>query len=168
MSEHKINKINVKGENLRGWGRNGYINVDHVEVYTSPDGAFTGTDGEPSSSVHIRSAKSRQGSPIIVKGPRDKVLALFERVRDAIQLALPTREKFLDTDVEVDTIDAYAESGGDRCPVCGENDRELEGFRADGNLVLQDVECNSCGAAWVDVFRVVRYSELEVPGRSMR
>lgn len=46
----------------------------------------------------------------------------------------------------------------DRCPICGS--REVEALNAvdlDGNRGVQDIECQSCGSTWQDVYRLEGY-----------
>ena len=68
-------KIETKGRDCEGFGRNGYFKLDHIEVYAPAEG---------DASIHFRSSRSRGGSPALVVGPREEVLKLVDDIRAAL------------------------------------------------------------------------------------
>lgn len=75
-------RIDVKGLGVEGWGRNGFFQVDHIEVYVDPD------DHEsPEIAIHVRSAKSRDGSPMLLRAPRKTMRKLLAVLKQAAATA---------------------------------------------------------------------------------
>jgi hypothetical protein len=60
------------------------------------------------------------------------------------------------------TPEAYAESLGTRCPVCGSDMLEGWDFTTDDGIASQEVNCTECNASWRDVFTLTGYDNLEV------
>ena len=56
----------------------------------------------------------------------------------------------------------YIDNAGNICPNCESNNVEAESPEADGGIAWGKVECVDCSAVWVDHFRLVGYSRLEL------
>jgi len=50
---------------------------------------------------------------------------------------------------------AYIEGKSCHCPFCKSEDIEGGHMEVDGTGAWQEVECNSCGATWQDVYKLV-------------
>lgn len=57
----------------------------------------------------------------------------------------------------------YVGKGGCVCPVCQSEDISGEHIEVDAGGAWQEINCGNCGATWNDVYKLVGYSELEVP-----
>jgi hypothetical protein len=57
----------------------------------------------------------------------------------------------------------YLESGGLRCPVCGERDgvTALSNLDRCGEFIYQNVQCTICGSEWQDRHRLEGYYFVE-------
>ena len=51
--------------------------------------------------------------------------------------------------------ETYLSSGGTICPVCGDSTIEGGSIDVEGGVAMQYMNCNSCSAAWTDIFRRV-------------
>ena len=61
------------------------------------------------------------------------------------------------------TDQEYVDSDGMTCPACGSGDVSGMGaVEIDGAQGLQSVECEECGADWVDVLRLTGYTSLNL------
>lgn len=56
---------------------------------------------------------------------------------------------------------AYLDKHGQRCPQCGSYDIEAHSIEVDSVTALQEVTCNSCGAAWNDLYSLQGFELLE-------
>jgi hypothetical protein len=59
------------------------------------------------------------------------------------------------------TDEQYLVHRGCRCPSCGSEDINASRVDSEKSVAWHNVKCEQCGAAWVDEFRRVGYSELE-------
>ncbi len=50
----------------------------------------------------------------------------------------------------------YIKTGGVNCPFCTSQDINAGDREADGDTIIQDVACESCGKRWRDVFTLTR------------
>ena len=60
------------------------------------------------------------------------------------------------------TIDkaAYINSGGVKCPYCGEMGIEGGAYdTGDGGIVTQGVHCDTCERTWTDIFTLTDFTE---------
>lgn len=58
----------------------------------------------------------------------------------------------------------YIKAKGNKCPACGSGSIDGWGHPDyDGDSMTQDVACNTCGATWKDNYRLVGFSDLEIP-----
>jgi transposase-like protein len=49
--------------------------------------------------------------------------------------------------------DEYVKEGGSRCPFCKSGNIEgTAGFDYAGDMIFQDITCNSCGETWTDEY----------------
>ena len=56
-----------------------------------------------------------------------------------------------------DTIDEdmnYMANGASTCPKCGSDDISADHADADGEYIVQPVDCNDCDHTWKDVFKL--------------
>jgi len=54
----------------------------------------------------------------------------------------------------------YVDKGGCYCPVCGSEDMAGKAVQADAGYASQEIECQTCGATWEDVYKLDGYSDL--------
>lgn len=47
---------------------------------------------------------------------------------------------------------AYLDSGGSRCPYCGNDDIEGDLWDSDTGYTTQRIVCHACDAAWRDIY----------------
>lgn len=59
--------------------------------------------------------------------------------------------------------DAYLAHRGMICPVCGSAESiEGDGIEVDDLGMYQQVRCTRCGSAWLDIYKLAGYTELQV------
>ncbi len=54
----------------------------------------------------------------------------------------------------------YAESCGVVCPACESDNVQAGDDIHDGGIIIQEVECLSCGSQWNDIFKLTGYTDL--------
>lgn len=58
----------------------------------------------------------------------------------------------------------YTEAQGLRCPACHKKTAEATGMiESNGGRGYQSCNCGTCGAEWVDEYRLVGYTDLAIP-----
>lgn len=58
----------------------------------------------------------------------------------------------------------YVEKKGTCCPNCHGTDVDGSQVNIDSGVASQDCFCPNCAAEWTDVYHLVGYSNLSVPG----
>jgi hypothetical protein len=58
-------------------------------------------------------------------------------------------------------IAEYIENGGVCCPECGETDIEGGSVDVQQGCAFQEIDCNVCGASWVDRYQLVAIMDLK-------
>lgn len=48
----------------------------------------------------------------------------------------------------------------ERCPVCESDDFSGDAIEIDGGRAIQNIDCNTCGAYWTDIYRLHQYDNL--------
>lgn len=54
----------------------------------------------------------------------------------------------------------YLAAGGNKCPNCSSDNIEGGGVDVDAGHCAQQVTCNDCDAAWVDVYHLTGFEQL--------
>ena len=67
---------------------------------------------------------------------------------------------------EILTSKKYAENSGRYCPLCGSENLTGYDKNSDSSIIWQDMECDNCGAAWSDVYKLSGYTDLLEQKRS--
>lgn len=61
------------------------------------------------------------------------------------------------------TNEEYVKFKGIRCPNCRDNKVQATNYDKSGaEILLQDCQCSTCGATWVDVYTLTGYDNLEI------
>lgn len=56
----------------------------------------------------------------------------------------------------------YMKQGGLKCPNCGDDNIASDRIDADGTVGMAQVQCHNCLSIWVDQWKLIGYSDLEV------
>jgi len=56
----------------------------------------------------------------------------------------------------------YLDMAGNICPNCDGSNVIAERLEVDGNVAWGNVSCADCNAVWVDQFKLVGFSDLDV------
>lgn len=61
------------------------------------------------------------------------------------------------------TQQEYVHEGGECCPACHQDRVEgLEHIAGEGSQAARRVQCNECGAEWVEVYKLIGYESLQI------